>query len=347
MKFGDKLYKLRRQKGLSQEELGEKLEVTRQTISKWELNQSKPDTDKMKELCEFFSVSIDEMTNDSETLKTNSVKENDDELKSRRWLLVALIILALAISVVLINKIVIDKKAANNESSNGIFDIFKDSTNKISTSSFNSQFEMYVGTEYGSSVSRLLDKVITNNKKNKDQKVTVIYGDTKTTDSTEIKSLKKNFDTWDKLEISFEYDNDGFIYEVTIEDYSVKDDDVENNEQDTLNNSSNNIPTINNNDNNSDTSSNNDEFDKTSFNSYATFHSGNKSGFFVKSMIDYVIRNNSTNSAHQLFVDYDGTRATDQNSLTSLKDKFSDFTDYTVVASYGADGYANGFTVSK
>ena len=49
MKFEEKLIKLRKEKLLSQEELGEKLDVTRQTISKWELGQSKPDMEKLKE----------------------------------------------------------------------------------------------------------------------------------------------------------------------------------------------------------------------------------------------------------------------------------------------------------
>ena len=49
MKFGDKLSELRRKEGLSQEELGYKLNVTRQTISKWELGQANPELDNLKE----------------------------------------------------------------------------------------------------------------------------------------------------------------------------------------------------------------------------------------------------------------------------------------------------------
>ena len=50
MKFEQKLMNLRKQKSMSQEELAEKLNVTRQTISKWELGQSKPDMDKLLEI---------------------------------------------------------------------------------------------------------------------------------------------------------------------------------------------------------------------------------------------------------------------------------------------------------
>ena len=48
MKFYEKLIILRKKDLLSQEELAEKLDVTRQTISKWELGQSKPDIDKLQ-----------------------------------------------------------------------------------------------------------------------------------------------------------------------------------------------------------------------------------------------------------------------------------------------------------
>ena len=47
MEFGNRLYELRKQKGLSQEELANRLDVTRQTISKWELGDSTPDMDKL------------------------------------------------------------------------------------------------------------------------------------------------------------------------------------------------------------------------------------------------------------------------------------------------------------
>jgi transcriptional regulator with XRE-family HTH domain len=61
MSFGENLLKLRKGKNLSQDELGEQLNVSRQTISKWELNETTPDMDKLILLSEFFNVSIDEL----------------------------------------------------------------------------------------------------------------------------------------------------------------------------------------------------------------------------------------------------------------------------------------------
>ena len=61
MEFGSKLYELRKEKGLSQEELANCLDVTRQTVSKWELGDSTPDLDKLILLGELFEISLDEL----------------------------------------------------------------------------------------------------------------------------------------------------------------------------------------------------------------------------------------------------------------------------------------------
>lgn len=61
MNIGEKLFELRKSKQLSQEAVAEKLNVTRQTISKWETNQSTPDFDKIIPLCELYGISSDEL----------------------------------------------------------------------------------------------------------------------------------------------------------------------------------------------------------------------------------------------------------------------------------------------
>ena len=58
MNIGEKLFELRKKKNLSQEEVADKLNVTRQTVSKWETNQSTPDFDKIVPLCELFEIRI-------------------------------------------------------------------------------------------------------------------------------------------------------------------------------------------------------------------------------------------------------------------------------------------------
>ena len=66
MKFNEKLIELRKKEGLSQEELGYKLNVTRQTVSKWELGQTTPEMEKLVEMSKIFNVSVDELINESE-----------------------------------------------------------------------------------------------------------------------------------------------------------------------------------------------------------------------------------------------------------------------------------------
>ena len=59
MTFGEKLFKLRKERGLSQEALAEQVNTTRQAISKWENNQGFPETEKLMLLSNIFEVSID------------------------------------------------------------------------------------------------------------------------------------------------------------------------------------------------------------------------------------------------------------------------------------------------
>ena len=57
MNFNEKLIELRKSKGLSQDELGQRLGVSRQTISKWELAQSYPDFQRLVLLSDYFGLS--------------------------------------------------------------------------------------------------------------------------------------------------------------------------------------------------------------------------------------------------------------------------------------------------
>ena len=73
MKFDEKLMSLRKAKGWSQEELANKIGVSRQTISKWESSQTIPDMNKLMELSKIFEISVDELINE----------ENKDENENK------------------------------------------------------------------------------------------------------------------------------------------------------------------------------------------------------------------------------------------------------------------------
>lgn len=72
MTFGEKLQALRKQKGMSQEQLASQITVSRQAISKWELDNSLPDTENVIQLSEIFDVSIDYLLKDN----VQNIKEN-------------------------------------------------------------------------------------------------------------------------------------------------------------------------------------------------------------------------------------------------------------------------------
>lgn len=66
MTLAEKILSLRTERGMSQDDLAEKLEVSRQSVSKWETAQSTPDLDKIIRLADLFDVSVDELVRDGE-----------------------------------------------------------------------------------------------------------------------------------------------------------------------------------------------------------------------------------------------------------------------------------------
>ena len=72
MRFEEKIVELRKQKGLSQEELAEQLGVSRQAVSRWELGQTLPDIPNLLQLCDLFGVSADYLVRDEEQTVENS-----------------------------------------------------------------------------------------------------------------------------------------------------------------------------------------------------------------------------------------------------------------------------------
>ena len=70
MTLGETLTNLRKSKGLSQEQLADELDLTRQTISKWELNQSSPDINYIVRLSDFFGVTTDYLIKSEQSCTT-------------------------------------------------------------------------------------------------------------------------------------------------------------------------------------------------------------------------------------------------------------------------------------
>lgn len=247
MKFYEKLVILRKKALLSQEALAEKLDVTRQTVSKWELGQTKPDMDKLSAMSKLFDIDINILTNDEVSL--DGIKSDDarvkkeeekmkPEKKERKFILYIMIIIFVASSVTLIYRVGLslkDKfdaiKEESNKHINNVNQQIQDVQNKIKEEQaqeeiddFNRDFEIWVGTETENGTSLQIDKVIKNNKKNSSHLIEVVFdGTSYGTDPSSIQSIKNSLSTWTAdrniqyYEVSVDYDSNGYINRVTIE----------------------------------------------------------------------------------------------------------------------------------
>ena len=93
MKFSEKLKKLRQEKNLTQDDLAEKIFVTRTAVSKWETDNGYPSIESLKLLAEMFNTTIDELISEEDVKQ----KENLEQKTSKTNLTISLVGLAVAI----------------------------------------------------------------------------------------------------------------------------------------------------------------------------------------------------------------------------------------------------------
>lgn len=82
MEFHEKLQELRKQKGLTQEELAQFLYVSRTAVSKWESGRGYPNIDSLKAIAKFYSVTIDELLSGEEVI---TIAQEDHRQKEKRF----------------------------------------------------------------------------------------------------------------------------------------------------------------------------------------------------------------------------------------------------------------------
>ena len=109
MSFGENLLGLRKEKNISQSELGGKLNVSRQTVSKWELDETTPEMEKLILMSDFFNVSIDELVkgkNPEIKIENNTIKiKHTNTIRDISFL--GLKIIGIAIGVLLLVDIIV------------------------------------------------------------------------------------------------------------------------------------------------------------------------------------------------------------------------------------------------
>lgn len=95
MELKDIIFQKRKEKNMTQEELAEKLNVARQTVSKWETGETMPDVDSLKKLAILLEFSIDEALG-------TQVEDNDDKIE---WLIIGVFIIGNALGLIFNNLI--------------------------------------------------------------------------------------------------------------------------------------------------------------------------------------------------------------------------------------------------
>lgn len=97
MEFNIKLQELRKQKGITQEQLAEQLFVSRTAISKWEIGKGYPNLESLKALSKIFSVSIDELLSGEELIQLASTENSNNLMKTYGYIFAVLDVMAIAL----------------------------------------------------------------------------------------------------------------------------------------------------------------------------------------------------------------------------------------------------------
>lgn len=136
MRFGEKLFFLRKQRGMTQMELAEKLDISRQAVSRWEQGVSEPSTENLVSIGKLFDVSVDALVNENLQFQTEStvqvaVKENIAGDKDRYSIakIVGIMIFAIAVVFVFICVGVCQKEPAPGKDPINIEDLEREIVN--------------------------------------------------------------------------------------------------------------------------------------------------------------------------------------------------------------------------
>lgn len=348
MKLNEKIMKLRKENAWSQEEFANKLNVSRQTVSKWELGQTIPDTDNLTKIASIFEISVNDLLDDNvnsveNKFKTNSnINNNDNNNQIKIWILIIILIFViLGIGTITLNKVfnkvtnqVVPKSISEMFQQYSFADIFdmivnkiKESNEEFDISSFNGSFEtLYYGSVDKFFMNKFIDEVLKSNNEHQNNLITIKYKDFESNNATEIRTLKEQItnDIIKTYEVYYEYDEKGYINKAIIEDGEKKD----SNSQltDFLNNSNEQMT----------------NFQKDSFNTtFLTLYFGSTDGFFMKNFIDEIIKSNEEHPEHIITVNYAGTETSDANELRNIKNNFSNSTSYEIIYEYDENGLIN------
>lgn len=366
MKFNEKLTKLRKMEGLSQEELGYRLNVTRQTVSKWELGQTTPEMDKLVEIGKIFNISVDDLLNDSEVQsaktvinekksteenvqqveKQESVKENvvnqeeanENSYKStkndkhKRDMCIMII---LGILFVITLALVISKG----------YEMVREKFEALNPKEEIAQIEDE--SQEDKNLNEVTNKIKeTNSVKELDETNIISQVD-------ETNTVKENSNTIEQLNTnnsnketettsssqhsstSTATQNQGTQSQVQQPSTPPSTDNSSSTQQPATS-----IPTP-------PSSSNfNKDFELKKFNAVIEMYAGSSSGFHVKSLLDQIITKNKT-EARKITLNACGVETQDETTIRNLKGNFGDFDNYEVILDYDGEGFITKVRIQK
>ena len=342
MDLGNKIIKLRKMKGMSQEELGYAVNVTRQTVSKWELGTTTPDYTSLKELSRVFEVSIEVLTNnekelDDETNTQSTLNEyksnsNSKNSKSKFFIIGIIIILVFTGAMIIVNKNKEEKVEKEKtgflsiftsvpekfeEIYNKVFGIIDTATEKIEESEkefdqqkekmgkamFNMQF-LETGKQKGLFIENIASNIQNSNSKNEKQ-IALTYNGKEIATPEEYKEVTLSISKDKEYYISHEYDEEGYINEMIIEEIEKE-------------------PEV-------------SSMDKKVFNIFYG-NPGEKMGMHVKQLISEIEGSNQTNDK-QILLMFNGKEVTAGEGFKNVVSSIDNMTKYYATYSYDDDGY--------
>lgn len=161
MTLGERIQKYRKMKGLSQEELGKLPHISRQTISKWESNQSSPDIQSWKAMADVFGISLEELLDESKKIKT------DQSTNHRNMIIIFGIVIFLAFIMesyvaVKMSERMDALEEANSSLQQQINDFYGDQPISLDTNSICSYFSGYISDIKKDSYNINVDLILKN-----------------------------------------------------------------------------------------------------------------------------------------------------------------------------------------
>ncbi len=357
MSFSENLMRLRKQKGLSQEEFANEIDVSRQTVSKWELGSSTPEMEKLIQMSNFFGVSVDDLlnseditsktikventSNQEDTINTSETNYNDynnepinsNENNKKKAVTIVIVTLIIGTIITILTLLVILLIRDFDEKENN-----KSSKNKINNTTSNVVENKIENTVENNTTNTIENNSISPSEFNASYHNGRIKGSTVEEDLSKLitnnKTNKKiiisviykeigtsNADEITELKKSLDLDE---YYEVSLE-YDDEGyictyviEDAKKSPKDISD-------------------------DVRRFN--LVYNRGTWSGFHIKFALEKIITSNGEHPNKQIYVKYNEIETNNRDEIKSLKEKLGDHTEYDIEFEYDGEGYINKYII--